>query len=335
MGREISLFANYHQNENVTTNYCGLVMKLLYEESPKRFEELLATLVKTDTDLIVGPTFSQQTKQNDSIPDLQIIQKSFSVFFETKMDDWYYGNQILRHISGFNSDTHLKILFLLCNFDDRSIETRFQKEISEARNAGIIIQPLSFEDFVGALEQVSRSEYLITILDEFKVFLDRGGLLPKWKHLLDVVNCKGTMHEITENVYMCPDTGGAYSHRRAKYFGPYTGKVVSSIFEIKAVVVVDINQSDAIVKWKDPKHEDAQLIDEAIQKMQLWDLRIDENKSVPLQVFLLDNRATTHFEKRTSGGMIQSKKYFWDIAVGCDNSEELATKLMGKGWDQV
>src|SRR5690554_8184097 len=74
MGREISLFADYHKKENSLTNYCGLLMKMLYEDSPRKFEELLATLLKTDTNIIVGPTFTQQTKTVKSIPDLAITR---------------------------------------------------------------------------------------------------------------------------------------------------------------------------------------------------------------------------------------------------------------------
>src|SRR5690554_493267 len=120
MGREISLFADYHQKENSLTNYCGLLMKMLYEDSPKKFEELLATLLKTDTNIIVGPTFTQQTKTVKSIPDLAITQKSFSVFFETKTTDWFYEDQINRHIAGFNQTADDKILFLLSNLDRKS-----------------------------------------------------------------------------------------------------------------------------------------------------------------------------------------------------------------------
>ena len=30
--------------------------------------------------------------------------------------------------------------------------------------------------------------------------------------------------------------------------------------------------------------------------------------------------------------MLQSKKYFWDIAIDCKNSQELAEKLRDKNW---
>lgn len=332
MGREISLFTDYHQKENSLTNYCGLLMKMLYEDSPRKFEELLATLLKTDTNIIVGPTFTQQTKTVKSIPDLAITQKSFSVFFETKTTDWFYEDQINRHIAGFNQTADDKILFLLSNFENDNIEEQFAKEIKEAKKYKIILQPLTFEDFVGSLEQLCNSEYLRNLLDEFKLYLDRNGHLPKWKNLLDVVSCSGTLEEIEQGVYMCPDTGGAYSHRRAKYFGPYSSKKVADIFEINAIVIIEKNLGEAKIKWKNKNIKDDTLIEQARQKLQNWQWRIDENKSVPLQVFLLDNRQETNFVKETSGGMLQSKKYFWDIATDCKNSQELAEKLRDKNW---
>jgi len=307
-------------------------MKMLYEDSPRKFEELLATLLKTDTNIIVGPTFTQQTKTVKSIPDLAITQKSFSVFFETKTTDWFYEDQINRHIAGFNQTADDKILFLLSNFENDNLEEQFAKEINEAKKHKIILQPLTFEDFVGSLEQVCNSEYLKNLLDEFKLYLDRNGRLPKWKYLLDVVNCSGTLEEIEQGVYMCPDTGGAYSHRRAKYFGPYSSKKVADIFEINAIVVIEKNLGEAKIKWKNKNIKDETLIEQAKQKLQNWQWRIDENKSVPLQVFLLDNRQETNFVKETSGGMLQSKKYFWDIATDCENSQELAEKLRDKNW---
>lgn len=332
MGREISLFADYHQKENSLTNYCGLLMKMLYEDSPKKFEELLATLLKTDTNIIIGPTFTQQTKTVKSIPDLAITQKSFSVFFETKTTDWFYEDQINRHIAGFNQTADDNILFLLSNFENDNLEEQFEKQIKEAKKHKIILQPITFEDFVGSLEQVCNTEYLRNLLDEFKLYLDRNNYLPKWKYLLDVVSCSGTLEEIEQGVYMCPDTGGAYSHRRAKYFGPYSNKKVSDIFEISAIVVIEKNLGGAKIKWRNKNIKNVTLIEQAKQKLQNWQWRIDENKSVPLQVFLLENRQETNFIKETSGGMLQSKKYFWDIATDCKNSQELAEKLRDKNW---
>jgi len=335
MSREISIFADYHQKENSLTNYCGLLMKLLYEDNPKNFEELLTTIIDADINIFVGPQFSQQTKTENSIPDLAITQKSFSIFFETKLTDWFYKDQIERHINGFNSSTEIKILFLLSNFDTNNLEDRFNTEIKKAKEHNVIVQPITFEDFVGSIEKVSSSEYLNKILDEFKLYLDRNGHLPKWKYLLDVVNCRGTLHEIQEEVYMCPNTGGPYSHRRAKFFGPYANKQILEIWEIKAIIVVDKGLTNLKVKWNNSNEKESELKRQATDKIKRWDYRVNENKTVPLQVFLLENKYETKFIKDSSGGMQQSKKYFWDIALDCNNSEELAEKLMNKNWSEI
>lgn len=332
MGREISIFSDYRQGENSLTNYCGLIMKLLYEDSPNQFEELIAALLGTDHNVIVGPSFSQQTKSKNSIPDLAIIQKSFSVFFETKTTDWFYDDQLNRHMEGFNKSTGTKVLFLLSNFENGDLEERFKNQIEVGKKNDVIVQPLTFEDLVGSLEEVAKTEYLNNLLEEFKVYLDRNGHLPKWKNLLDVVSCSGTLNEIREGVYMCPDTGGPYSHRRAKYFGPYANKKVNKIFEIKALVVIEKDLGEGKIKWKDTDESNKSLIKEAKEKLQKWKWRIEENNTVPTQVFLLHKGEETNFIKESSGGMMQSKKYFWDIATDCKNSKELAEKLKNRNW---
>lgn len=333
MSREISLFADYHQRENSVTNYCGLMMKLIYEETPKRFEELLATLIQSDIDIPVGPIFSQQTKKQKSVPDLAITQRSFSIFFENKLTDWFYSDQIERHIEGFNDSTETKILFLLSNFETSELEERFKAQIEDAKKNGIVLQPISYEDFIGALENVASTEYLGNILEEFKIYLDRNDLLPKWKYLLDVVNCSGTMHEIEDFSYMCPDKGGAYSHRRAKFFGPYSQKKVSKIYEIDAVVSIGRDLGEGVVKWKNRKIKNEELIKLAKSKIEKWDYRIRENEGIPIQVFLLKGGEETNFYKDSSGGMQQSKLYFWDIAKEITSSKQLANKLKDKKWE--
>jgi hypothetical protein len=335
MSREISLFADYHRQENSLTNYCGLVLKLLYEENPKSFEEVLVSLLSDDINLTVGPSFTQQTKSEKSIPDLAIHQRSFSIYFETKLDDWFYTEQLERHISALKDKSVVSMLFALSNFETDDLQKRFKIEIDKARKSGVIFEAITFEDFVGALESVQSSDRFKNTLADFVLYLDRNERLPKWKHLLDVVNSGQTLDEIKRGVYMCPDTGGAYSHRRAKYFGPYADKKVSVIFEIDAVVTIERNLGDGRVNWKNVDAADVELIAVAKSKLEeseAW--RIEENEKLPLQVFLLSHPVETDFQKDTSGGMYQSKKYFWDIAKGCNDSKDLANRLKGKKWSE-
>jgi hypothetical protein len=142
----------------------------------------------------------------------------------------------------------------------------------------------------------------------------------------------GSFNEIEKNVYICPDTGGAYSHRRAKYFGPYVNKQVSKIFEVRAVLSIDRGLGEGTVKWNNSGESQETLINQAKKIINDSEFRKNENKTVPLQIFLLEKGKETCFQKTNRGGMQGSKQYFWDIASNCQTSEELAELLNGKSW---
>ncbi len=334
MSRSISLFSDYRSGENSLTNYCGLIFKILYEENPKSFEEVLGSLLPSNTNLTVGVNFLQQTKQKKSIPDLAITQRSFTVFFETKLANWFYEKQTYEHIKGFQQETQDKILFLLSNFESDEPEKLFTEQIKRAWSEDrVILQPISFEELLKQLKGVRSSESFKKIIDEFEIYLDANNVLPKWKYLLDVVNCAGSIYqEIEANVYICPDTGGSYSHRRAKYLGPYSNKRVTKIFEVRAVVSIQHELGEGNVKWNNSGEPEQVLIEDAREIIRRSEFRSNENKPVQLQVFLLVNGEPTCFEKKTPGGMLGSKKYFWDMAIDCKNSHELAKLLDGKSW---
>lgn len=334
MSRPISLFTDYRSGENSLTNYCGLIFKMLYEENPKSFEEVLGALLPSGTNLTVGVNFLQQTKQRKSIPDLAITQRSFTIFFETKLSNWFYEKQTYEHIKGFQQETQDKILFLLSNFETDEPEKLFADQIKKAwEEDRVILQLISFEELLKQLKSVRSSESFKKVIDEFEIYLDTKNVLPRWKYLLEIVNCAGLYHEIEENVYLCPDTGGSRSHRRAKYLAPYANKKVTKIFEVRAVVSIQQELGEGNVKWNNSGEPEQVLIEEAREAIRRFELRINENKTLPLQVFLLTNGEPTCFTKTSPGGMFGPKKYFWNIALDCQNSQELAKFLDGKSWN--
>lgn len=336
MGQDISLFNDYHTKENILSNHCGVILKLLYEENPRSFEEVISTL--TSQDFMISPSFKQQIKKKDSIPDIVIEQKSFAIFFETKKFDWFHDNQIERHLKGFKRDTNFNILFLLTNFEGDNPEDKFETQIKEALDKfNITLCPVSFEKLLGVLEVVVATESFKNYLEEFRGFLERNNYLPAWKYMLDIVNCAGTIHEVHHhNVYMCPDTGGKYRHRRALYFGGYKSKNIKYIHEIKALVVIEKGGVTGRVTWKNIADlNDEDLIDEAKDKIERFDYRKEEIKERDLQVFLLHNAAEVNFRKSSDGGLYSSKKYVRNIARqnNANTAFELAESLKGQTWE--
>lgn len=336
MSQEISLFNDYHTKENILSNHCGVILKMLFEKNPKAFEEAIATL--TLQDFMISPSFRQQIKKLNSIPDILIEQKSFSIFFETKRFDWFYNGQIERHLNGFKKENDYNILFLISpDFDIDAPEEKFADQIKRAKEYfGIALCPITFEQFVEVLENIEMTEDFKVYLTEFRDFLERNNYLPTWKYLLDVVNCSSTIDEVhNNNVYMCPDSGGMYKHRRALFFGGYKRKNVKFIHEIKALVIVEKGGIDASVKWNNFNNDENYLIEEAKQKINLSDYRKNEIKERSIQVFLLQNPYEVNFRKCSIGGMFGSKKYFKNIAKIYDskNSKELAEKLKNQTWE--
>jgi hypothetical protein len=135
------------------------------------------------------------------------------------------------------------------------------------------------------------------------------------------------MQQIEQGFYACPNTGGSYRHKRAKYFGAYANKNVSKIFEIKAVVIISPNSDEDLLVWcnDDTTKEDV-IINDARKKLDSTTLQES------YQVFLLENGRDIEFKKDSKGGLFGSKIYFNDIAKDCKDITELAKKLNGKVW---
>lgn len=333
MSRQVSLFSGYSQRENRVTNYCLLVLKMLYEENPKYLGEVLASLVGGDLSSHVGVSFRQQERKESSVPDGLIVQQPFTIYIETKNYDWFYDSQLENHLDALNKDgTGQKILLALGNFESFE-EDRFTKVrtvCDHKYRKSIIFRAVTFEDLISSLEIPGLSKNLADAVTDFRSFLNEEDLLPSWRELLDVVNCAGLPEDITEGgVYMCPAEGGAYTHGRSRYFGMYRKKSVEIVSEIQAVVDVDLEGDVATLKWKNVEGKDEDFKERA--KSKVIERRPDEG---PLRVFLLGPLFETAFRKDSPGGMQSSKRYFNIASSEAQNAEELAQRLSGRVWSE-
>lgn len=346
MSREISLFSDFHQGENRVTNYCGLMLKIVYQEKPEAFQEVISTLIaETGALFEILPSFKQQqakniNKNHRSIPDLTLKQKSFNIYFETKITDWFYESQITNHIENLFlecDDSANKIMFLLTSEYTADVYDKLKGSIEYAKSKGIIFSLITFKDLLDAIKSATveyspNNDYLRTMVLEFEEYLSVSNLLPRWKNTLDIVNCGGTKDEIANGVYICPNTSGAYNHRRAKYFGAYWNKQVNYISYIKAVVLISDSGKTFNVKWKlDNNFNDKDLEREAAKKLlncQEW--RREEAERIDLQMFLLDELTEVEFKKQSKGGMMNSKIYRF---VEAENIEALKEELQTTIWE--
>lgn len=332
MSKPISLFSGYTQRENRTTNYCLLLLKMLYEENPKFLAEVMGALVDEDLEERIGVTFHQQVQKDSCVPDGLIRQSAFTIFIETKNCDWFYDEQLERHLKALNQESPgLKVLLVLSNFEDPDQERfgQIRKLCADQYKNEIKFQEISFEDFVHALEQLQLPKNLADVVFEFRTYLDEQNLLPSWNRRLDVINCAGLPSDVlVENVYMCPASGGAYSHCRCKYFGMYRNMRIEKVALIEAVIDLE-GPGIATVKWKNVPTSQEQLMKLAEAKLQ----KIRPG-AFPTRVFLLGQLYDTDCQKDSKYGMWSSKKYFDIEHLQADGAEDLARLLIGKKWSE-
>lgn len=330
MSRPITLFSGYSQRENRTTNYCLLVLKMLYEENPKFLAEVLSTLVGEELGGRIGVKFSQQEKKSTSVPDGLIVQPPFTIYIESKNFDWFYDAQLERHLAALDEETPgFKVLLALSPTEGEESDrfTKIRTICEEKYQRTIAFEKVSFEDLIEAIPIDRLPKNLADAVTDFRAYLEEQNLLPSWKRWLDVVNCAGYPDDVlVDNVYMCPATGGPYNHWRCKYFGMYRYKRVEKIAIIEAVIDVEDDQRGAI-KWSNIDESQVNLIGRACAK--------SHQRRRPTRVFLLGTLYDTDFRKDTPGGMYGSKQYFDVGALNAPDAQALALALHGKTWSEL
>jgi hypothetical protein len=336
MSANVSLFSGYNQRENRHTNYCLLLLRLLYEENPSFLEEALSTIAKGKTSA-TGVEFTQQRRYGDSIPDGVISQAPFTIFIETKDADWFYDDQIERHLDALSDEgPGEKILLALSKFENGK-ENRFThiEELCEEKYKGTVtFSAVSFEEFLEAVRVEGLPKDLTDKIEELQTYMDREGLLPKWKTKLDACGCTQSMIEQRKHhVYICPAQGGAYSHRRCRFFGAYKNKRVQYIAEIAGIVDVEPGEDgDAEIQWRNSdNYTDGELIAEASRRK----MNARPDVSYAARVFVLDDMTETAFRKHTSGGMRGSKQYFDVEEYDTSSAPALAESLNEVAWREV
>lgn len=336
MSSPISLFSGYSQSENRTTNYCLLLLRLLYEENPKFLEQALNTITGGQMGTL-GVEFSQQERQESGIPDGVIHQAPFTLFIETKNFDWFGDAQLERHLDDLDEEyTGQKILIALSSFEE-GYENRFVHVTQLCRDkydGDVAFSALSFEEFLEAVRVEGIPKNVADYADELEAYLDQNDLLPNWKYMLDVCNCADTLHENKEyGVYICPARGGAYSHKRCRFFGAYKQKAAQLIAEIAGVVDIEPGEDgEAEVLWNN--RPDLYANDQLAHEARKRKMEARPGISWSARVFVLEDITSSSFHKGTSGGMINSKRYFDVQELDVDSTPDLAGALSGRTWGE-
>lgn len=127
---KIHYFQRYHEKENVATANTMLLLSRLYSYSSDKFFRFLKSEFFSDS-FEPEIVFTLQEKSVDSIPDATITQEGFKIVVETKMSDWFYSDQLMRHLKSFGDEKYKVLITLAPELMDKEKKTKFENELKK------------------------------------------------------------------------------------------------------------------------------------------------------------------------------------------------------------
>lgn len=150
--------------------------------------------------------FNLQEKSIDSIPDATITQEGFKIVVETKMSDWFYSDQLMRHLNSFGDEKYKVLITLAPKLMAEDKKVDFEKELKKYNTEHthpVIHINTTFEYLANAVQDVidDRDYDMQDVLDDFLNYCYDDGLIPvsdSWKYMR--MQLAGTTFDFNEIV---------------------------------------------------------------------------------------------------------------------------------------
>ena len=325
---KIHYFQRYSSYENTVTNNTLQLIARIYSHSNDKASQLLSELTGESID--IGIEINQQTHGEASIPDGTILQRSFKIQIESKVESGVDVDQLIRHSKSFAKEDQIQILILLTVQDIGSLEKEIQHAILKS-NSNVIFKSVTYEQICQSVDQlIEHTEYSIRpIIDDYIEYCNEAGLFDQSRHLMRIVPC-GVSFDLNKKygMYFQPSDRGYTNHR---YLGVYKEKAVRVIWEIDSVF--DISYIDGVLRKDLIQGRSTDDYDEKIVHM-IQDAKTECGYAVETgSRFFCGSPVETNYIKNSSGG-IQGAR-FVNVHAEVDEFEgieELAAKLATMSW---
>lgn len=319
-----------------------LLLSRLYSYSPDKFFKFFKFLNSEYLSEKFNPEiiFTLQEKSIDSVPDATITQDSFKIVVETKMSDWFYEKQLVRHLNSFKNETYKIMITLAPELMAKDKKVSFEKMLktyNQKQNHPIIHINTTFETIVNAVGEVldERDYEIQAILHDYWEYCYNDGLISvseAWKYMRMQLAGVTFDFNIESSIYY---DNAERSFREHDILGLYKNKSVWAIGKI-------IGRFTAI-KTKNAVEYECELGEltderkEAILKtMEDAELSYGYNlKTIKHRYFFVEKFYETDFKKITPKAPMGTR--IFDLTQVLDtnevsNIEELAQKLKDQTW---
>ncbi len=235
---KIHYFQRYHAKENVATANTMLLLSRLYRYSSDKFFHLLKSEFFSDS-FEAEIMFNLQEKSSGSVPDATITQESFKIVVETKLSDWFYKEQLMKHLDAFKDEKYKVIITLapeLMAEDKKQIFEQHLAEYNETQHRPVIHINTTFEGIANAVQSVidDRDYEMQDVLDDYLNYCYNDGLIAvsdSWKYMRMQLAGATIDFNISEGIYYDKAERGFRAH---DYLSLYKNKSIRAIGKICA-----------------------------------------------------------------------------------------------------
>lgn len=327
---KIHYFQRYSTVENAVTNNTLQLFARIYSHSAIQASKLLTEI--TGEPIEIGVEFNQQGRAGKSVPDAAIVQRSFKILVESKVDSPVNADQLARHASGFANESK-KILILLTREKIGPEQARSISRKITTLNAGVIFKNISYEEICSAIRGLFK-EYefeMQALVEDYIEYCNDAGLSDQSKHLMRVVPC-GNSIDLNRKygMYFQPADRGCTKH---SFVGIYAGKRVQFLFSIDSVFDIELDGKKlkkTLIQGRETDEHDKNIVAMIADARRDCGYEVGEGH----RFFCGKNICETNYVKKSFGGMFGARLFnLKDILGTVSGAESAAKQLNGKSWD--
>ena len=310
---KIHYFQRYHKGEDVATANTMLLLSRLYTYSSNLFFRFLKGLCFNDIEFEPELSFLLQEKGKNSVPDATITQPSFKLVVETKLTDWFYQEQLIKHLGSFQNEEYKVLITLSSELMKPKKKETVDQAISDynaEHKTHIIHVNTTFELLAQGVQDVltSRDYELQEVLNDYLDYCRNDrliGVSDAWKKMR--MQLSGTTFDfnVSEGVYSDSIKRGFSEH---DYLGLYKQKSIRAVGKITAIITAVFENGE--LKYKAERGE---LTDERKRKI---DVAREDAKNYGYNLsaeryFFVDKFYETDFPKVTKNPPMGTR--FFDL----------------------
>lgn len=339
---KVHYFQRYHFKEDVSTANAMLLLSRLYTYSPEKFYHLLKMMFIQDP-FEPEISFDMQKYNGASRPDAVISQPAFKIVVETKLSDWFYSDQLIRHLESFKNEDY-KVLVSLAPepMDENKLEEVNRKisEYNKKKNSQPIVHVnMTFKALADAVrDTLQEYEYeMCSVVDDYLDCCYTDGLIPvsdSWKYMRAQLAGTTLNFNLAEGVYY---RGAGDSLSPHDYIGLYHDKSVRAIGKIAYIVTAVENggRLDYHFELGEENQAIVEKIKRAINDADRYQYDLHNNEH---RYFIVDKFYLTDYNKISPYGLRGAKIFDLTDILGIREkdkmppTDEIAAILKTKSW---